>query len=138
MTDEKSVDTQNCAAIDFNNCDCIEINHIRVAGPHGVSASERAACLPLEVNIKLKIDLSLAERTDELQDTINYSMIRMQVADVVERSSHRLLERLAADILDDVFGDKRIEAARVSISKPERLGGATPTVTLVRRNSNFQ
>jgi dihydroneopterin aldolase len=80
--------------------------------------------------------LRQAEATDELEDTVNYSNIKRHVAEVVEKSSHRLLESLAADILDALFSDSRIEIARVRISKPERLGGATPSVTLVRRNSN--
>jgi dihydroneopterin aldolase len=120
--------------VDFSSCDCIQIDGIQVSGRHGVSASEREACLPLDISLSLKVNLALAEKSDDLDDTVNYSKVRAQVVTVVEKQSFKLLERLAGAIFEELFTDSRIEVARVRISKPQRLGGATPAVTLVRRN----
>jgi hypothetical protein len=36
--------------------------------------------------------------------------------------------------MESLFADKRITAARVRIGKPGKLKGATPRVSLVRKN----
>ena len=122
------------STVDFSGCDCIQIDGIQVSGRHGVSSGEREACLPLEVSLSLKVNLARAEKSDDLEDTVNYSKVRAQVVAVVEKLSFKLLERLAGAIFEELFTDSRIEIARVRISKPQRLAGATPAVTLVRRN----
>jgi dihydroneopterin aldolase len=115
--------------------DCIQIENIRVAGKHGVSAAERDACLPLEINILLEVDLRTAERSDAIEDTVNYSTIRKRVVELVEGTSCKLLEKLAGVVLHDLFSDPRILQGRICISKPQRLDGATPSVTIVRVNN---
>jgi hypothetical protein len=45
------------------------------------------------------------------------------------------MERVASVILDELFRDPRIVRAQLSISKPDLLDGATPTVHLVRENT---
>ncbi|HEY9756823.1 MAG TPA: dihydroneopterin aldolase [Oculatellaceae cyanobacterium] len=114
--------------------DSIRVSNIRASGRHGVSASERENCLPLEIEVLLHIDLRKASRSDDLDDTVNYSTIHHKVVDIVERSSFKLLERLAMEVLMHLFEDKRIRWASISISKPQRLKGATPTVSISREN----
>lgn len=115
--------------------DSIEIKNIQVRGKHGLTKIERDQSLPLEVSVLLNVDLSKPAKTDDISDTVNYSQLHTQIVKVVEERSHQLLERVAQDILDAIFEDLRVKAARVSISKPDRLRGATPVVTLVRWNS---
>jgi dihydroneopterin aldolase len=120
---------------EFLDCDFIQIERIKVSGHHGVSASERESSRPLEIEITLRVDLSQAATTDNLADTVNYSTICSTIVKLVEDRSYKLLERLAAEILDVIFVDNRIKFATVKISKPERLAGATPSITLARRNT---
>jgi dihydroneopterin aldolase len=119
----------------MHGVDCIQIENIRVAGKHGVSAAERDACLPLEINILLEVDLRKAESSDTIEDTVNYSTIRKRVVELVESTSCKLLEKLAGVVLNDLFSDPRILQGRICISKPQRLDGATPSVTIVRVNN---
>jgi dihydroneopterin aldolase len=112
----------------------IRVSNIRASGKHGVSASERETCLPLEIEVVLYVDLLRASMSDDLKDTINYSTVYHKVVEVVEGSSFNLLERLAAEIMVHLFEDTRIHSASVAISKPQRLKGATPTVFLTRKN----
>jgi dihydroneopterin aldolase len=118
--------------------DRIAIGKICVSGKHGVSASERDACLPLQIDLVLEVDLLRAQSSDDLADTVNYSTVHARVKEIVENSSYKLLERLGGAILAELFGDARVLSAQISLSKPERLKGATPTVTMVRRNPNIQ
>jgi dihydroneopterin aldolase len=118
----------------IHGTDCIRIEHIRVAGKHGVSAAERDACLPLEIDIFLTVDLQKAESSDALEDTVNYSAVRKRIVELVESTSFKLLEKLAGVVLNDLFCDPRILHGKICISKPQRLDGATPSVTIVRVN----
>jgi dihydroneopterin aldolase len=113
--------------------DRIEIRNIRVAGKYGVKPDERANPQILEINVLIHADLSKPQLSDHLDDTINYSAIRNQVVTVVEQNSFRLLERLGGEICSTLLEDKRILAVEVSIAKPQKLAGATPVVTVTRR-----
>ncbi len=118
----------------MHSTDCILIENIRVAGKHGVTATERDACLPLEIDVLLEVDLSEAEHSDALEHTVNYSAVRKRVVQIVESTSCKLLEKLAGVVLNDLFSDAKILRGRIRIAKPQRLDGATPSVTLVREN----
>ena len=114
--------------------DVIRIDKIVARGKHGVTEVEREQCLPLELSVELCMDLTKPGQTDDIDDTVNYSTLHRTIVAVVETQSRHLLERLAEDVIEVIFDDKRVRQATVCIRKPERLGGATPSVTLVRRN----
>lgn len=115
--------------------DVIRIEKIIARGKHGVTEIEREQCLPLELSVELCIDLTKPGQTDDIDDTVNYSTLHRTIVEIVETKSRHLLERLAEDVMAVIFQDKRVRQATVCIRKPERLGGATPGVTLVRRNN---
>lgn len=114
--------------------DVIRITKIVARGKHGVTEVEREQELPLELSVELRMDLTKPSQTDDIDDTVNYSTLHRSIAAVVQTKSRCLLENLAADVLEVIFQDKRVKQATVCIAKPERLAGATPSVTLTRRN----
>jgi len=114
--------------------DRIRLSGIRVHGRLGVTASERAAAQPLDVDLTVECDLSAAVRSDEFAETIDYARLHARVVAAVAGASYALLERLARAILDAVFEDARIVRAEVTVSKPRVLDGATPAVMLARSN----
>ncbi|HEY9730404.1 MAG TPA: dihydroneopterin aldolase [Drouetiella sp.] len=115
--------------------DIIRIDKIVARGKHGVTAEEREQELPLQISVELAVDLTRASETDNIDDTINYSTLHQAIVAVVKTKSRHLLEKLGEDIVEVIFQDKRVRQATVSIAKIERLAGATPSVTLVRRNN---
>lgn len=114
--------------------DIIRIDKIVARGKHGVTEAEREQELPLELSVELRVDLSKSAQTDNIDDTINYSTLNQAIVSVVQTKSRHLIEKLAEDVLEVIFEDQRVRQATVRIAKPERLNGATPSVTLVRRN----
>lgn len=68
---------------------------------------------------------------------MDYDRVHKAIVRIVEERSYELLERLAAELLDSIFTDSRIAAAQVRIAKPRRLAGATPAITLHRKNPHF-
>ncbi|MDQ6930298.1 MAG: dihydroneopterin aldolase [Candidatus Eremiobacteraeota bacterium] len=117
--------------------DVIEIRGIVAEGRHGANPGERDRPQPFEIDVTLEVDLTAAERTDELDRTVDYAAVHASIVAIVADRSYALLERLAGEIIRDLFGDTRIAGAHVRIGKPALLNGATPFVTLRRRNQAF-
>jgi len=115
--------------------DRITLRGVRAFGRHGANPGERDHPQPFEVDLALYVDARAAQRSDRLEDTVNYADVHRRVVRIVETESFVLLERLAAAIADDLFQDARIERAEVTIAKPNLLDGATPAVTIVRTRS---
>ena len=114
--------------------DTIHLRGIRASGKHGATSDERNKAQPFDIDLELTIDLQTASLSDNLDDTVDYSFVHKQIVDIVQAHSYRLLERLARAILDAIFADLRVAAAQITIAKPGLLNGATPAVTLSRRN----
>lgn len=114
--------------------DRIRLRGIRALGRHGWEAGERERAQPLIIDVRIDADLQVAQVSDDLADTLDYAQLRSRLIATVERTSHALLERLAADLLGVIFEDRRVLRAEVTIAKPGILDGATPSITLERDN----
>ena len=112
--------------------DRISLDGIRAYGKHGADAAERERAQPFDIAISAELDLTDAAATDDLSATLDYAALHERIVRIVATTSYALLERLAADLLDAVFEERRVERARVTIAKPRILDGATPSVTLCR------
>ncbi len=118
--------------------DVMRIDGIRAFGRHGADPGERDAAQPFDVNVVLEVDLRPAEQSDNLKDAVDYAVVRNTVAKIVESTSFRLIERLAAEIARAVLDDARVARAEITVAKPGILQGATPSVTLRRANPKFR
>ena len=67
-------------------------------GYHGVGLSEKEFGQTFIVDLSLELDLKLAGRSDDLKDTIDYSVIFSLVRDIVTGESRDLLESVADTI----------------------------------------
>ena len=114
--------------------DVIEIRGIRAHGKHGASEAERLHDQPLDIDVRVEIDLDAALSSDRLERTLDYAALSERLVTTVREHSFRLLERLAAELLNAIFEDVRVAGAEVAIAKPEILSGATPVVRLRKRN----
>jgi dihydroneopterin aldolase len=117
--------------------DVITLRGMRVMGRHGANPGERDAEQPFDLEIELHADLSVAQRSDNIEDTIDYDALYKRIAQIVRTTSFALLERLAGEILNAVFEDARVVRAHVTIQKPQLLDGATPSVRLQRDNPHY-
>jgi FolB domain-containing protein len=94
----------------------------------------RDAEQPVDLDIRIEMDLSAPAASDDLGDTLDYADLHQRVVGIVQSTSFVLLERLAAEIIHAIFRDPRVARAAVSIAKPQLLDGATPSVRLCRDN----
>ena len=118
--------------------DLIRVNGIRARGRHGANPGERDLEQAFAVDVALDVDLRAAGFSDDLGDTLDYAALHERIVSIVESTSFALLERLASELLQAIFADPRVRAAEVTVAKPELLRGATPGVTLRRRNPRYR
>ena len=114
--------------------DVIRIDGIRALGRHGADPGERDAPQPFEVTIVIETDLDPGASSDDLKQTVDYSVLRDRAVQIVESTSFRLIERLASEIAHAALEDPRVAHVEVTIAKPGILPGATPSVPLRRSN----
>ncbi len=110
--------------------DRISLHGIRAFGRHGARVGERDTPQPLDVDVEIELDLARARASDALSDTLDYSTVHAKIVEVVRERSYTLLERLAEEIASAIIADPLVRAVAVTISKPEILDGATPSVSV--------
>jgi 7,8-dihydroneopterin aldolase/epimerase/oxygenase len=118
--------------------DAIRLRRLRVYGRHGADDGERERRQPIEIDVTAEMDLRRAGASDDLAATLDYAALRERLVRIVSTTSYALLERLATELLDAVFLDRRVASATITLSKPEILDGASPSVTLVRANPRYE
>lgn len=114
----------------------VEILGLRVLARHGVLAEEQTRPQPFVLDIRMDLDTSAAEWSDDLDDTIDYASVAGHVASLVERERWQLLERLAGRVCDEILADERILQVVVRVAKPKvplGLDAETVAVTVTRR-----
>lgn len=97
--------------------DFIEVRGIRALGRHGVLPEEQRRPQPFEIDLRLEVNLDGAGSSDELEDTIDYGILALAVARVVELENHNLLERLATRVAETCKVDPRVLGAEVTVRK---------------------
>ena len=117
--------------------DLIRLQGLRLMGTHGALPEEQGRAQPFEVDCDLTVDLATSGRTDSLTDTVHYGDVSVAIAKVVTGEQHRLLERLATRVADEVLAvDARITSVTVTVRKlrpPLPVDLASAGVTITRR-----
>jgi 7,8-dihydroneopterin aldolase/epimerase/oxygenase len=97
----------------------ITLNGLRARGNHGVYDFERADGQDFVVDVRLDLDLDKAAATDDVADTIHYGELAGKLVAVIGGEPVDLIETLAARLLDICLADPRVEAAEVTVHKPQ-------------------
>ncbi len=87
--------------------DRIEIRDLRVTGVHGVLPEERDRAQPFAVDVVAWVDMTAAQESDDLADTVDYGVLAQTAAEVVGGRSYRLLEALAGRLAERVVDHRR-------------------------------
>jgi 7,8-dihydroneopterin aldolase/epimerase/oxygenase len=80
----------------------IALRRIEFDGRHGATAVERRTSRKFEVDVELDVEVAAAERSDRLEDTVDYSRVADIVVGVGAGEPHHLLESLARRMLDAI------------------------------------
>ncbi|MFC1511980.1 dihydroneopterin aldolase [Candidatus Latescibacterota bacterium] len=98
--------------------DTIRLRGMKFMATHGVRPEEKTQTQPFEVDVEVKLDLSVPAVSDRIEDTLNYSHIIAEVEAVMNGAHHCLLERLAGLIIERLSTLVTAGEVTVRIRKP--------------------
>jgi len=85
---------------------------------HGHYDEEKFAGNRFSVSIYMFTDTSKAEKSDNLDDALNYQVVYAIICDIMKNTKSNLVENLASNILDAIFQRfPQLQKARIRISK---------------------
>lgn len=100
--------------------DKIFLNNMKFYGYHGVYPEERKLGQRFYVDVVIESDLRKAGQSDDLHDTIDYSLVYERVKGIMEGEPKKLLEKLAEDIADTLLQEfSLVQRVTVKIIKPD-------------------
>ncbi len=118
----------------MTDADRIALRGMLFLARHGVTLEERLEPQPIEVDVEIAADLDRASASDNLSDTIDYSVVFSLVARIVEDRSFRLIEALAGTIAQAVLEATAARNVVVRVRKPRApLPGPFETVEVTVR-----
>jgi len=97
--------------------DCIQLTGIRCYGYTGYLKEEQVLGQWFEVDVTLWLDLSVAGKSDAIEDTLDYRNIISTVQHLVKTSKFALVEKLASSIAEAILQSKQVTQVQVRLSK---------------------
>jgi D-erythro-7,8-dihydroneopterin triphosphate epimerase len=104
----------------------------------GLNDEEREKTQDVMINIVLYADLRRSGTTDDIADSVNYKTIKKAVIALVEKSTFRLLEKLAEEIASVCLADPRVRSVDVTVDKPGALRFAKSVAVAISREREEQ
>lgn len=97
----------------------ITLTGLKARGHHGVYDFERTQGQDFLVDVELELDLEPAARTDDVADTVHYGELAAALVRVVQGEPVNLIETLADRLAQVCLADERVQAATVTVHKPQ-------------------
>ena len=118
-----------------HNMSWISIEGMEFHSYHGCFKEERVIGTRFIVNLWFELDTTVAEKSDNLKDTIDYQAVYQLVKSQMEESSH-LLEHVGRRILDAFhYKYPQVIRSKVNVSKLNPpLGGKIQSVNVTIEN----
>ena len=96
----------------------IFIEDMEIFAFHGHYDEEKFAGNRFTASIYLWTDTSKAEKSDNLDDALNYQVVYAIISDIMKNTKSNLVENLASNILNAIFQRfPQLQKAKIRISK---------------------
>jgi len=113
--------------------DRVHIRDLHLRCIIGTRDNERELKQDVVISITLEADLGRACESDRIEDTIDYSLLKKRVTELVEGSQFFLLERLAQSVADLCLQEERVQRVTVTVDKPGALRFARSVALQIAR-----
>lgn len=123
--------------MDNEKLDKIHIRDLLVRCVIGVYDHERENKQDVIINITLYADLRKACQTDNIEDTIDYKVIKKKIVNFVESSSFNLVERLAEKVAEICLENRNVRKVNVTIDKTGALRFAKSVAIEIEREQKY-
>lgn len=101
--------------------DKIRINDLSIRCIIGAESYEREEEQEVLVTLTLYGDFSRPGRTDELQDTVDYSELKRRIVEMARKSEFQLIETMAREAAEITLEYEKVDQVTVSVRKPSAL-----------------
>ena len=113
--------------------DKILITGLIANGTIGVGENEREFPQELLIDAEIEYPLDKAGKSDDINDSINYSSMAKLIRKVVRETQHFLLEALAASIVEAIFAATPAQAITLRIEKANFVSKTAKVGIQIRR-----
>ncbi len=119
--------------------DCIRLTGIDVYAYHGAHPAERELGQRFVIDVELWADVQPAAQSDTIADALDYTQVHQRIIDLTAGESFHLVEALAGRICDALLTEFPLEAATVTVHKPNPpiknfLGSVSVTIDRTRED----
>jgi 7,8-dihydroneopterin aldolase/epimerase/oxygenase len=119
--------------------DCIRLTGIDVYAYHGAHPAERELGQRFVIDVELWADVHPAAQSDAIADALDYTQVHQLIIDLTAGESFHLVEALAGRICDALLTEFSLEAATVTVHKPNPpiknfLGSVSVTIDRTRED----
>ena len=108
----------------------IEIREIRTKVHIGVTQKERKRRQQIAVSLTIVPETAYDKIEDTIERTVNYSGVRRDVLDLLEKSSYGLIETAAREIARHIAGRYAVKNLAVTVKKYPYRDTASVSYTL--------
>lgn len=101
------------------NMDKIIIKGLKIFAYHGVHAEEKENGQDFIIDVTLRLSLDMACRTDDIDRSVNYSLVTKVIIEAFTKKKYNLIEKAADVVADEIL--KRfmpVEEVTVCVKKP--------------------
>ena len=112
----------------------ISITNLRLEAIIGFNPEERLNKQPLLISYSIEYNSIKAEKSDDVDDAINYKKVNKSIIKMVESSSFNLIEALTSQILQLIIQDERVQKAVVTVDKGTALRYADSVAFTIEYN----
>ncbi|WP_223692221.1 dihydroneopterin aldolase [Leifsonia poae] len=103
----------------INGTDSIILTGLRVRAHHGVYDFERQNGQDFVIDVTAWLDLAAAAAGDDVEATVHYGELAVEVADAVRRDPVDLIETVAERVATVVLEHRAVETVEVTVHKPD-------------------
>jgi FolB domain-containing protein len=115
--------------------DKIYIRDLELSCIIGTNPHERQVKQTVCINIALDCDLEPPGRSDCLDDTLDYKLLKDRISENISASRYFLIEKLAHQVAELCLAERRVQGVRVTVDKPGALTGARSVAAEIYRQS---
>lgn len=113
--------------------DIIYLHGLKVDCVIGVWEWEKQITQTVTIDLDIGFDISVAAKSDCLQDTLSYKQVARRVQSLVKEARFALVEKLAAEIATMLLTEFSIEWCRVKINKFGAVSAAEDVGVIIER-----
>jgi dihydroneopterin aldolase len=118
--------------------DLLVLEGMSFYGYHGETPAERTLGNRFYVDVELRLDLATAGRTDDINDTLDYSRAFALIRTVLEEEHYSLIEAIAARVAETLLAEPRIDSVKVRVGKRPPIAGAIKRSSVIIERSSTQ